>query len=310
MNARAVMSEGVEADAGGGWVMLLPVGEIAARDGRRFAVRDAEAIVAASQPREGGPADLPIDYEHQSEHPTRGEGGPKPAAGWIEALEVRDGAIFAKVQWTARAAKLIADREYRFISPVFTHRPTGEVLRVTGAGLTHRPALELRALASEEREAPPPAGLQRLAAAAGLGLDAGEEELVAFCRAARANAGEAAAPDPRSYVPRAAVEELMRDRGQRIARMSEWEAEKKADAAIMRGQMTPGMRDWAVALCRSDAAAFDAFVEASAAPYAHLSETAVPGGHLPKRSEGTVQDDTERAICRQLGIKAFTGDAE
>ena len=47
------------------------------------------------------------------------EGEVVPAAGWITAMEMRDGVIWAKVDWTGRAAVMIAAREYRFISPEF-----------------------------------------------------------------------------------------------------------------------------------------------------------------------------------------------
>lgn len=305
MASKAVMAEGLEANARDGWVMLMPVGGIAARDGRRFIMDDAARVVAVSQPRKGGPEELPVDYEHQSEEPTKGEGGPKPAAGWITELEARPEGIFGKVRWTDRAAAMIASRKYRFLSPAFLHSPSGDVQRIVGAGLTHRPALELTALASEQGDTPVPDVLARLTAAAGLAEGTGEGELIAFCRAAR-DTGREPAPDPARFMPVEAVIDLLKDRQQHIDTLSERDAEAKVDASIMEGRITPGMRSWAMALCRSDAGSFDTFLATSAAPYAHLFRQHGTGmGASPMQSTARM-DEAEAAICCQLGIKAFT----
>lgn len=63
-----------------------------------------------------------IDYEHQTDH-TSENGQPAPAAGWIRELDVRGGALWGRVEWTAKAAASIAAREYRYISPTFRHTP-------------------------------------------------------------------------------------------------------------------------------------------------------------------------------------------
>src|SRR5690606_40136635 len=99
---------------------------------------DAEAVLTAFA--ENG-IDLPIDYEHQS-LAADDKAGPVPAAGWIKALEVRDGALWGRVQWTPRAAELIAAREYRYLSPVFRH-VQGRVVALAGAGLVQYPNLGL-----------------------------------------------------------------------------------------------------------------------------------------------------------------------
>lgn len=97
------------------WIELFPAGpRIDARDGRTFYANTA-AVLAAFQANRGP---LPIDYEHgQDLLAARGEAA--PAAGWIVAVEDRNGAVWGQVEWTARAAQMIAAREYRFLSPAF-----------------------------------------------------------------------------------------------------------------------------------------------------------------------------------------------
>lgn len=104
--------------------------------------------------------DLVIDYEHQTIQ-AKANGQPAPAAGWFRSLKWRDGqGVFAaNVRWTDKARAMIAAREYRYISPVFTFdTDTGEVQRVVGLGLTNTPALsgltDLAALAVNGRHTP------------------------------------------------------------------------------------------------------------------------------------------------------------
>ncbi len=89
---------------------------------------------------------LHVDYEHASEvRAPKGEEA--PAAGWIDKLEVRDGRIWAHVDWTPRASAMIAEREYRFISPTFWF--DSNTLRIVGlvsVALTNRPNLTMTAL--------------------------------------------------------------------------------------------------------------------------------------------------------------------
>lgn len=61
---------------------------------------------------------IPWDYEHDTFNLE--STGPKPAAGWIRRLELRNNGteLWAYVDWTARAAQMIRDGEYRFCSPV------------------------------------------------------------------------------------------------------------------------------------------------------------------------------------------------
>mgnify|MGYP003631834725 FL=1 len=134
------------------WVHLLPNGHMTARDGRQFDLGDPAAVILAFETHG---ADLPIDYEHQVDRPEATLKGPVPAAGWIKALAANASGLWGQVEWTATARDLIRRKEYRYLSPSFLHNMAGQIMKLKGAGLVHRPPLHLKALASEEDTMPP-----------------------------------------------------------------------------------------------------------------------------------------------------------
>jgi phage I-like protein len=131
------------------WVHLLPLGEIACRDGRGpYRLDDPQGVIAATTAHQKG-VPLPIDYDHQLLYSEK-NGKPAPAAGWITDLEVREGGIWGRVEWTEAAAAHLAAREYRYLSPVYRYlKHDGTVTRIECAALTNIPNLELTALASQ-----------------------------------------------------------------------------------------------------------------------------------------------------------------
>jgi phage I-like protein len=75
-------------------------------------------------------ADVVIDYHHASVT-APGRGDTAPAAGWVQQMQLRaDGTeLWGRVLWTASAARAIARREFRHLSPVLRF---GAPDRVTG----------------------------------------------------------------------------------------------------------------------------------------------------------------------------------
>ena len=140
------------------WVMLMPAGDLDARDGRRWRLDDAAAVIEATR-RHAGATDLVLDYEHQTEY-SETNGQPAPAAAWIRGLEARAGAIWARLEWTERARQMVKAREYRYLSPTFIHTRAsrGVVKRLLGGALTNTPALDIPALARRHRNDDPDAG--------------------------------------------------------------------------------------------------------------------------------------------------------
>lgn len=129
------------------WVELIPGGTVNALDGRVFENVDPEAVVAAFTK---DPRDYPVDWEHSTQKKAiKGENA--PAAGWITAMEVRDGAIWGHVDWTKRGAESVATKEYRYLSPAFLHDTKKIVVQIISSALTNRPAFDMPALAQEEK---------------------------------------------------------------------------------------------------------------------------------------------------------------
>ncbi|WP_140918447.1 phage protease [Limnobaculum xujianqingii] len=132
----------------GNTIQLLPAGKFRATDGRPFECDDwfidadiAASLIAKAQAKANR---LPIDYEHQTLKSAQ-NGKPAPAAGWFKQMEWRDvvGLFAIDVDWTADAAKMIAAKEYRYISAVFIYdKTTGRVIEVLHAALTNTPALD------------------------------------------------------------------------------------------------------------------------------------------------------------------------
>lgn len=159
------------------WIMLLPAGNggvITTVDDRGpFRVRDAVKLASVSMP-EG--MRLPIDENHATDLAAP-EGRPSPARGWAVELQARADGIYGRVEWTESGKALLADRSYRFISPVITHDKAGNVTGLLRASLTNRPNLRgMAALNSEESNMDLLAKLRELL---GLAADADEAAVIA-----------------------------------------------------------------------------------------------------------------------------------
>ena len=286
------------------WVHLLPLGHMRGRDGREFDLADPGGLILAFQ---ANGADLPVDYEHQNDKPEARLNGPVKAAGRIKQLEVREDGIWGRVEWTATAAEMIGAKEYRYISPsILFHPKTREIMRVTGAGLVHRPNLHLTALNAQEPAMPVDTTSDQAAFIAmvlellGLPPDTPLAKAAAMLKAKRETE-----PDPGKFVPIAAVQEMLADRLAERRATDQGRAQEKVRAAIQQRYITPGMRDWALALCQSNEASFDAFLTKVGPVFANFGGPQFKGeagqpGHIPHEHRPT---DLEAAMCAQLGLR-------
>lgn len=294
------------ADKAPDWIELIPAGpEIVGRDGRRWRMSDPSKLVAAYAANR---ADLPIDWEHGQFHAAP-KGEPAPAAGWIEAVEARNGALWGRVSWTPKGRAAIEAREYRYISPVFTFDPaTGEVMALKCAGLVNRPNLQLPAL---NQEGLPPMW-KKLLAALGLPETATEDEAVAAVKAMQAEKEVAlnAAKNPPNnlFVPRADFDAALNretDAKAQLAKIVEDGRKAKAEAAVAKaieeGRIVPATKDYHLAACRTDdgLAAFEAMV--AKVP---VNPAAKPSGLGEKKpGEGqTALNAEEIAVTKMLGM--------
>lgn len=274
------------------WVHLMPGGMIRGRDGRTFYLDNIDSVIRLSM----NGADLPVDYDHDVDQPRAA--GPRPAAGWIKELAARKDGLWGRVDWTPRARQLIADREYRYLSPaIHIDAKTKRVMSVLGAGLVHRPNLNLTALNGQEDQImndTENSEMGSIRAALGLHAQASTADIIAAIRSQTT-------PDPAEYVPVAAVADLLKDRNRTISTNSMRDAEDKVDRAVLDGYITPAMREWAIALCSQDASSFDAFMESAAPAYAHLSKLQIEDRRSP-RSPARHHGGDEASICAQLGL--------
>ena len=295
----------VEAPADDGWVKLMPVGPLHHRDqGARWRLTDAAAVAAASTSRMGD-TDVVIDYEHETD---RDNGQPAPAAGWIKEFEARADGLWGRVEWTDRAKRMLAAREYRYISPTFLHDGTGEVRLIARAALTNAPALDLPALASttidqrsngmhpktvhkalglaedatdeDVTKAVVALGARHAATMSALGLPADADEAAAK---AKLETMSTAAPAASDFVPRAEYDRVAGD----VKALREAETERAATAAVDKataaGKIAPGMRDWAMARAKADLEDFERFAEAAPAL---MSATGTGAVRTPAAADG------------------------
>jgi phage I-like protein len=298
------------------WIELLPAGVFYGRDGRGpFRLDDPTAVIASTTALQMN-AGIPIDYDHATDFGAP-EGRPAPAAGWIRELEVRGGAVWGRVEWTAWAQRSIVAREYRYVSPVFQFDPKdGVVTRLLRAGLTNNPNLHLTAIAAsrtaaahnqtkdEQMEFP----TQELRELLNLDGDATASDILAKVRELRA-AGDVAssqststhAHDPAHYVAIAEFERALTELNALKADRARERAAHTVEDAIRAGKIVPALREWAIAYCAADARGFQAF---AAKQPSILGENLGLSGQPPADRRADIGlNAAELAICAQLGLK-------
>ena len=298
------------------WIELLPAGVFYGRDGRGpFRLDDPTAVIASTTAMQMN-AGIPIDYDHATDFGAP-EGRPAPAAGWIREFEVRTGAVWGRVEWTARAASSIVAREYRYVSPVFQFDPKdGTVTRLLRAGLTNNPNLHLTAIAAsshtaaaenETRDERMEFPTQELRELLNLDGDASVADVVAKVRDLRAAADAASsqststhAQDPAHYVAIAEFERALTELNALKAERARERAAHTVEDAIRAGKIVPAQREWAIAYCAADARGFQAF---AAKQPSIIGENLGLGGTPPADRRAGMLNAAELAICAQLGLK-------
>lgn len=133
-------------------VKLAPMGRVESKSGHF--ILDAQAVADITRAMSAHGVEVPFDYEHQTmggdwESPD----GTAPASGWIKSVEVRDGWLVGRVEWTQRALEMIKAKEYRYVSPVFeVTKETRRVVALHSAALTNKPAIpRMEALAAKAK---------------------------------------------------------------------------------------------------------------------------------------------------------------
>ena len=313
-----------------GWIHIMQAGTFVLNDGRGpYTLADPERVIQASRRAK---VDLYIDRDHETQFAPKGSH--IKAAGWIKEMEAREDGIWARIEWTATAREQIMAREYRYISPVFIyHLDTTNILRITHASLTNDPAMELTAVASNNRNHNQKEKTEmlkdKLIELLGLPKDASDEavataaseklaendlselqtaldkkggsvsELAAAASSLRekVNTSKAEDPDPSKFVPIAAHKEVV----DRVAVLEEKSRTEKAEqavaSAIKDGKIAPGQRKWAMQYASSNIDEFNKYVEAT--PKIFGTESAA--SKQPGETDSGLSVE-QRAVCSQLGI--------
>jgi phage I-like protein len=279
------------------WIHLMPSGEFSGRDGRGpWAMHNADAVIAASAAF-AGKKPIPVDYDHQIDMATK-NGHPAPAAGWIKQLQARADGLWGLVEWTAKASAHLDAKEYRYLSPVFNHTPSGEVTRVLRAALTNNPALELTALASAQG-ADMQAQDPRVELCSLLGL-ANNADMTAIVQAVRDLKPEACSTQPEVSQQETIASVTMAFQQQ----AEETAMATSVDLAIIQGHILPHHKETALALCHNDKGKFDQFV-ATISPFLKGVRSMQTGGlasELRGANERSIHlDETAKAVCHALG---------
>lgn len=132
----ACAGEGIELSGVPTEIKILPLGRVHSQKGD-FNV-DEERFELIRKQFKDRKLDLVIDYEHQTLSDVQA-----PAGGWIKELYKGEDAIIAKVEWTAKAAEYLKNKEYRYLSPVVLVRKRDQkATAIHSVALTNTPAID------------------------------------------------------------------------------------------------------------------------------------------------------------------------
>lgn len=249
--------------------------------------------------------DLVVDYGHASMN----QCDLAPAAGWVKkgSAHLTDEGIEAVIEWTDEARKLIAEKKYRFLSPVFEAKD-GRIIALLNLGLTNNPNIHaMPALVNQltikekpmESKTEEPEG--SLIINEKKEAKATDEKKVADATYATLAERLGDVTALLGLSPDADDEEVI----ETIAKMAKAVATQKTEMAetmvndaITAGRIAPSLKPWAKDLCRRDPESFHTYLVNSA--------QVVPlGGPITKAARTgsvTALSDEEQKICRSLGI--------
>lgn len=282
------------------WRELIPAananGIVQGRDGRWWRMTDPKAVAGSFD------LALPVDINHASELAAP-KGGEAPARGWVEALEVRNGAIWGRIAWNADGRAAVADKKYRFLSPVFRFDPkTHEIQRLTSVALVNEPNFNLALNRASDQENP--VVDEAIRKALGLSENATADQAVTAINALRDTAS--ASTNIEKYVPRADYNTaLNRATAAEAALATHQKAQHQVDvdaaidAALKAGKITPATVEYHKACCAAEGglARFKAFAES--APV--IAADSGLSGRATPNAEATALNAATKTVAQLMG---------
>lgn len=293
------------------WTELIPSGRIVhGRDGREWLNDSPQGVVDAFAANK---APIPIDIEHASERKAP-VGDPAPAMAWVEEMKVReDGSIWGRVDWTPKGLAMVANREYRFLSPVILYeKDTRRIRAISSVGLTNKHNLFLHALNSEQNHKEDHMDLKQLLAALGLpetGTFAEALNAIGKLKGDLATAtNRAENPSLEKFVPRGDYSQALaraENAEKALKEVKDGQLEKdintEIEAALKAGKITPSTAEYHKAQCRQEGG-LDRFREYVKAAPAIADESELgkkhPGG------QDKALNSEEKDIAAALGVSA------
>ena len=308
------------------WMLLFKAGWGKLATGETFLV-DEQCLALIKKYITTRGNEIVFDYEHASL-----EKEAAPASGWIKELVWEDGVgIKARVEWTEKAATFIAQKEYRYFSPVFAVRKSdSRVCYLDSVALTNRPKTnnltpilaKLEAglgnnFTKEEEEM----DRKKLIAALGLKEDATDEQILTAVAKldvklpeektkevlpkAIAAALDLKETDTESVVV-ASIHALKQTSKTSVSvadfnalqkKIIDRDATDAVVAAMANGKVTPDQKDWAMEYAIKDLEGFKVYV--SKAPVVIPVET-LPG--KTEQSDDLIKDEAVIKVAKSMGV--------
>jgi len=313
------------------WMLLFKAGLGKLADGTKFLIdQKSFDLIKADVSSRGN--EIHFDYEHASL-----EKQASPAAGWIKELAWEDGnGISARVEWTDKAKNYIANREYRYFSPVFyIKKSDSRVCGLDSVALTNRPLTtnltpilaRLEAgLGKETNKEEKRMDRKELIAALGLeDNDAADGAILAAAAKMGVKIPEAKT-ETKEVIPEkitaaldlekdddtstivASIHALKqkndtgvsRDEFKKLqAKLAAKEATDAVDAAMKVGKIAPAQKDWATEYAKEDLKGFNTFI--AKAP------VVVPVDDLPGKKDDKHDGkltETDLQVAKMMDVSA------
>ena len=245
-------------------IQILPAGkEIKGVDGRHW--KNENPAVLCKKMNENYKVTVKngcvIDENHSTDLAAP-EGREAPAFGWFRNFTLeKDGSIWADVEWNSRGKKAILNKEYKYISPVFTRDKDGNITEILRAALTNNPNLDNPALNSSQETAEEKNMDKELCTALGLSENAETADALKAVEKLKneLNSAKNKGVDLVSYAPRAdliAMQERAEKAEKALAELNSASLKVKATAAVEQavkdGKIAPASKDVYLDLCSSE----------------------------------------------------------
>ena len=300
------------------WIELIPAGQIiTGRDSRTWRNTNPQRIIDAFNANQ---ADIPGDIEHATELKAP-QGEPAPAIAWVKELQLRDGAVWGRVEWNDIGRELVGSKQYRYISPVFKYeKGTMEIAQVTSFGLSNNHNLFLTALnnnhqINQPNQAQTPEDtmdLKALAKALGLPENASFEDILSATNKMKSEhqtaLNQAQNPSLEKFVPRAdysQMEQRALNAEQALADHQttalNTQIDQAIDAALEDGKITPATVDYHKAACRQEGG-LERFKQFAASAPVVAADSTINDGKPADQSKALNAE--EQAVAAAFGNSA------